>query len=151
MPTEKPDPAVLTAAYARLRAEGDEQGCAKVRVLMAGSGEQAKTFADPPAPPAANPSRFTPNLTALFQRARNNSEDTSTHGLIADALDEEHPGSPIPELIRKQFGFGVHGGKGEQESLDEFAPFFNSFDGTFPHHAPLGSARTVQPVSLSGR
>jgi hypothetical protein len=86
-----------------------------------------------------NPNRpSTPNLTNLLKQARSDTEDHSTHAVIADALDEEHPGTPISELIRKQYGFGVHGGQGAQGVRDDFAPFYNSFDGTFPFHARLG-------------
>lgn len=79
------------------------------------------------------------SLPLLLKSARENPEDINTHGAIADALDETHPGNKIADLIREQFGLGVHAGKGPKGSLYQ-EPFYNSHD-TDHHlfHAPIGS------------
>lgn len=75
------------------------------------------------------------NLHALFKTARENPHDDTVHGAVADALEEEFPGSPIPELIRKQLGLGQH--REPQNNL-WYEPVENSWDGTFPYAARLG-------------
>ncbi len=50
--------------------------------------------------------RGSANLAALLSAARSDPYNTNLHGAIADALDEEHPGSPIPDLIRSEYGHG---------------------------------------------
>lgn len=137
----------------------------RVGGLFDGNNANPQQFADPPAPggkpkrtrapksPAASPPApptspspppaFNPNrpssstLAALLKQARVDPENTAGHGMIADQLDEEHPGNKISELIRKQYGLGEHGGRGSQEPLYH-DPFYAGYDGTHPYAARIG-------------
>jgi uncharacterized protein (TIGR02996 family) len=73
-------------------------------------------------------------LAALFRAARENPHEHTAHGVIADKLEELYPDSPIPNLIREQFGFAT----GEPKDNLWYEPVENSWDGTFPHTARLG-------------
>lgn len=75
------------------------------------------------------------NLHQLFKQARENPHDDTLHGALADALEEEHAGSPVPDLIRKQFGLGQYT---EPANNLWHEPVENSWDGTFPYAARLG-------------
>lgn len=84
------------------------------------------------------PTRYGSDLRALLKQARANPDDTNLHGVIADALDEAHPGHPVADLIRKQFGYGPYGGQGEKDNLWHSA-VENPGAGPFPHTAHLGT------------
>jgi hypothetical protein len=72
------------------------------------------------------------DLAVLLKRARETPEDTHLHGLIADSLDETHPGNKIAEMIRKQFGQGQYGGQGETNNLWHDA-FYAGYENTHPY------------------
>lgn len=78
------------------------------------------------------------DLAGLLRAARENPDEPTGHAVIADALDEAYPGNKVADLIRRQYGFGAYGGQGGRETVGEFGPFYNSWDGTFPYHARLG-------------
>lgn len=78
------------------------------------------------------------DLAGLLRAARSDPYDATRHGVIADALDEAHPGNQIAELIREQYGMGQHADKGAKNNL-WYEPFENSWDGTFPYAARLGT------------
>ncbi len=129
----------MVAAYARLKAEGDEAGMKRLRRLMAGAGKaeggpEPKAFSDADLARPRPPSR---NLTAMFRQARQDPYEETGHGVIADALDEEHPGNHIGHLIREQFGLGEHDGN-PRHNLN-YEPVENSWAGTFPYAARLGA------------
>lgn len=105
-------------------------------------------YRPPPAEPPAQMRRLpcravrysaTPtDLAGLFRAARENPHEPTHHAVIADALDEAYPGNHVSGLIRRQFGFGEYGGRGEQNNL-WYEPVENSWDGTFPYAARLGT------------
>jgi hypothetical protein len=76
------------------------------------------------------------NLQSLFRAAHSNPYDETLHGAIADAIEEEHPGSPFPEMIRKHYGSLNPTGEGANNLW--YPEFENSWDGTFPYTARLG-------------
>ena len=80
------------------------------------------------------------SVRPLLKAVRENPEEVTAHAALADALDEEHPGNKVGELIREQYGLGQHaekGPKGEQNLYEN--PFYNSHD-TDHHlyHAAIG-------------
>ncbi len=77
------------------------------------------------------------SLVGLFRAAREDPYNNTRHAVIADALDEAYPGNHISGLIRRQFGFGEHGGEGERNN-DYYPKVENSWYGTFPYAAHLG-------------
>lgn len=84
-----------------------------------------------------NYARPTDTLQGLLRAARENPYDANQHGVIADALQELMPDSPVPEMIRKQYGVGNYGGQGEQGNAWH-PEFESSYDGTHPYFAPIG-------------
>lgn len=88
--------------------------------------------------PIKEPMRYsTDDLRALLAQARQDPHNEGLHGIVADALDEAHPGHPVAELIRKQFGHGPYSGQERPNNLWH-VPVENSWDGTFPYTADLG-------------
>lgn len=73
------------------------------------------------------------DLAALYKNLRENPYDETGHLVAADALEELHPGSPIPALVRKQFDTA-----GDRPENLWHEPVENSWDGTFPYAARLG-------------
>ncbi len=96
------DPAVLHTAYARLKADGDEKGAAKVRA-MATTVAPPKVFADAPpshaplTPPPDDDQPWANNHAqnkAAFEKAIDaNPLDSHTHLIYADYL-QDHAESP---------------------------------------------------------
>lgn len=77
------------------------------------------------------------DLAALLARARSDPYDPTLHGAIADALEEHMPGNKLSDLIRRQYGQGQYGGRGEANNLWH-EPFYAGYDGTHPYAARLG-------------
>jgi hypothetical protein len=72
----------------------------------------------------------------MLRRLRTNPYEDVAHGAFADALEETHPGTPLAPLIRAMYGFDP---SGERRENNRYDPFYNSWDGTFPYFAPIGT------------
>lgn len=83
--------------------------------------------------PARRYAASSADLVGLFRRMRENPYDETGHLVAADAIEELHPDSPIPALIRRQFDTS-----GDRPDNLWYEPVENSWDGTFPYTARLG-------------
>lgn len=86
----------------------------------------------------AKPQPISQNLRAMFLQARQNPYGGS-HGYVADAIDDEYPDHPVADLIRQKFGHGPYEGQDTSNDFMWYEPVQNSWDGTFPYTARLGT------------
>jgi uncharacterized protein (TIGR02996 family) len=83
------------------------------------------------------------DLRSMLTQIRSDPYDTNLQAVFADAL-EEADGGPVADLIRRQHGVGAHTEHGPRDNLWE-DPAGNSYDGTHPYYAQLG---TVGPFDV---
>ncbi len=127
-----PRPAPRTPQRSQPQSQGQQQ-------------EQWSSLILPYTPPTrrmARPRRYSQptTLASLLKEARENPDEPTIHGAIADAMEESYPDSPIPELIRRQYGLGQHA---ESGSKADDTIWHSTFYGLYPN-----TPNRIRTVSL---
>ncbi len=144
---DEPQEPVQLSRYADLPSEHTDISPTKARTILHDGSvrghpltdKQRRFFGAMSHYSAGNPTHYADMRTirALLKAVRENPYEETLHGELADALEELHPDSPFPELIRRQFGLGQHAENGPRDNLWH-DPVQNSWDGTFPYTSRLG-------------